>query len=104
MAEGTPLLAAVVIAAQALETRAAGGLKAAEHPVPYSHAAHPGASLRDDPDELVPDREARIDLHPAVVDVQVRAADRAGLHLDDRSPISCNSGSATSCTSTLPGA
>ena len=35
-------------------------------------------------DELVADREARLDRHPAVVDVEVRAADPARLDPDHR--------------------
>ena len=71
--------AAVVEAAAAEEAVAAGGLKAAEDPVADGEALDAVAGGDDRADVLVADREALLDLHAAVVDVQVRAADAGGL-------------------------
>ncbi len=62
----------------------AGGLKAAEHTIADLHAVHVVADGEHRADVLVPDREARLDLHAAVVDVQVRPAHAGGLDLHDR--------------------
>ena len=77
--EGPPLAAAVVVAAQAGGAGGAGGVEAAEHAVADGDPLDVVASRQHGPDELVPDREARLDRHPPVVDVEVRPADPARL-------------------------
>ncbi len=84
VAERARVLAAVVPAATAEIARSAGGLKAAEHPVADGDARDLVAGGNDGADVLVPDREARLDLDPPVVDVQVRPAHAARLDADDR--------------------
>ena len=59
-------------------------MEAAEHAVADRHPGDVLARREDGADELVADREAGLDLHAAVVDVQVRAADAARLDRDDR--------------------
>src|SRR5205823_1643361 len=66
------------------EARAAGRVEGAEDTVALRDAGDRVANRLDRPDELVADREAGLDLHAAVVDVQVRAADPGRLDADDR--------------------
>jgi hypothetical protein len=47
---------------------------------PLGHLRHAVAGGHNGSDELVPEREAGLDLHAPVVDVQVRAAHAGGLH------------------------
>ena len=84
VAEHAGLVALVEVAAQAEEAVAAGGVEAAEDAV--ADADPVDALSRGDhgAHELVADHEAGLDLHPAVVDVEVRAADAGGLDGDDR--------------------
>ena len=77
-----PLLAAVVVAAQAGGAGRAGGVEAAEHPVADGDPLDVVAGRQHRADELVADREARLDRDPAVVDVEVGAADPARLDPD----------------------
>ena len=79
VAEGAAPLAAVVVAAQAGDTGGAGGVEAAKHAVADGDALDVGAGGEHRADELVPDREAGLDRHPTVVDVEVGAADPARL-------------------------
>ena len=78
------MLAAVVVAAQAGGAGGAGGVKAAEHAVADGDALDVGTGGEHRADELVADREARLDRHTAVVDVEVRAADPARLDAHHR--------------------
>ena len=104
VAEDPAVLALLVVAAQAVEARAAGGVEAAEHAVADAHARDVVAGREHRADELVADREARLDLDPAVVDVQVRAADPARLdRARSRRPRLCSSGSGRSSTADLVG-
>jgi hypothetical protein len=84
VAEDADPLALLVDAAQAVEACAAGGVKAAQDPVALAHPGHGIARRYHAADELVADGEARLDLDAAVVDVEVRAADPAGLDGHDR--------------------
>ncbi len=59
-------------------------MEAAEHAVADVDPRHGVARGDHRADELVADREARLDLHPAVVDVEVRAADAGRLDAHDR--------------------
>ena len=61
---------------------AAGGEEGGHHPVASSEAAHLGPHLLDHAGELVADHCTGVDRSVAVVDVQVRAADRAQGHLE----------------------
>ena len=70
--------------APAEEAVPARALKAAEHAVADRDLAHVLAGIDHGADVLVPDREARLDLHAAVVDVQVRATHPRRLDLHDR--------------------
>ena len=56
----------------------------AQHAVALGDVGHPVARRHHGADELVAEREAGLDLHAAVVDVQVRAADSGRLHAHDR--------------------
>ena len=104
VAERARVLAAVVEALQAEEAFAAGGLKAAEHAVADGHARDRVARRDDGADVLVADREARLDLHAPVVDVQVRAAHAGRVDAHDRVVAAISSGSGRSSTLTTPGA
>ena len=84
VAEGAPPLAAVVVAPQAGRAGRAGGVEAAEHAVALGDALDVGSGGEHRADELVPDREAGLDRHPPVVDVQVGAADPARLDPNQR--------------------
>ena len=84
MPERAPVGAAVVVAADARRARRAGGVKAAEHALADGGTLELGAGGEDGADELVADREAGLDGHTAVIDVQVRAADAARVDLHDR--------------------
>src|SRR4029077_16870541 len=79
VAEGAAPLTAVVIAAQAGGAGGAGGGGAAQDPVAHSHPLDLGTGGEHRADELVPDREAGLDRHPPVVDVEVGAANPARL-------------------------
>ncbi len=83
VAEHPRAVALVVGAPQAEEARAAGGLEAAEHAIAHGDAGHVLTGGDDGADELVPDRKAGLDLHPPVVDVEIRATDAARLDADD---------------------
>ena len=74
----------VELLAPAEEALAAGGAVGAEDAVADRDPAHVVAGGDHLADELVADHEARLDLHPAVVDVEVRAADPARLDADER--------------------
>ena len=74
MAERARGVTLVKPAAAAEEAAPAGRLKTTEHPVADVDVADIRAGRDHRPDVLVPDREARLDLHAAVVDVEVRAA------------------------------
>ena len=84
MAEDPRLVALVELLAPAEEALAAGGAVGAEDAVADRDPAHVVAGGDHLADELVADHEARLDLHPAVVDVEVGAADAARLDPDDR--------------------
>jgi hypothetical protein len=84
VAEGARGVALVKPAAAAEVAAPAGGLKAAQDPVPHRDALDRVADGKHGADVLVADREARLDLHAAVVDVQIRAAHAGGLDLHDR--------------------
>ena len=83
VAEHAALVALVEVAAAAEEALAAGRAVAAEHAVALGHLGHAVAGRDDRAHELVPEREAGLDRHAAVVDVQVRAADAGGLDAHD---------------------
>jgi hypothetical protein len=68
----------------AKEAVAAGGPIGAQHAVADLDARHLVADRNHLADVLVPDDEAGLDLDAPVVDVEVRAADPAGLDADDR--------------------
>ena len=74
MAEDAPVVALVEVAAAAEEAVAAGRAVAAQHPVALGHLGDRLARRHDRAHELVAEREAGLDHHAAVVDVQVRAA------------------------------
>ena len=59
-------------------------MKAAEHAVADGDPLDVGAGGEHRADELVADREALLDRHPAVEDVKVGAADPARLDADER--------------------
>src|SRR5688500_10998245 len=84
MAEHARLVAFHVPAAHAEEAPSAGRVEAAEDAVALGDAGDLIACRQHRADELVADREARIDLDPAVVDVEVGPADAGRLDLDDR--------------------
>src|SRR5262249_8219292 len=84
VSEGARLIALVKPPAPAEEAASAGRLKAPQHAVANLHLADVCADRGDVAHVLVADPEARIDLHPAVVDVPLSAAYAAGLALDDR--------------------
>ena len=83
VAEDPALVALVEVAAAAEEAVAAGRAVAAQHAVALGHVGHAVARRDDGPDELVPEREARLDHDPAVVDVQIGAADAGRLDAHD---------------------
>ena len=80
VAEHAALVALVEVAAAAEEALAAGRAVAAQHAVALGHLGHAVARRDHRAHELVAEREAGLDLHAPVVDVQVRAADAGGLH------------------------
>jgi hypothetical protein len=82
--ERARLLTAVVQAAPAEPARPTRRLKAAEHTIADRHARDGVADRGHRANVLVPDREARLDLHAPVEDVQVRAAHARRLDPDDR--------------------
>ena len=82
--EGARFVALVKPPAPAEEAASAGRLKASQHAVAHLHRSDVRAGGGDGANVLVADREAGLDLHPAVVDVQVGAAYASGLDLDDR--------------------
>ena len=82
--EHPALVALVEVAAAAEEALAAGRAVAAQHPVALGHLRHAVAGGDDRADELVADREARLDLDAPVVDVQVRPAHAGRLDPHDR--------------------
>ena len=84
MPEDPGLVALVELLALAEEAFAAGRPVGAEHPVADRHPGHLVAGGDHLADELVADHEPGLDLHPPVVDVEVRAADPARLDPDDR--------------------
>ena len=104
VAEGLAVAAAVVVAAQAGGAGGAGGVEAAEHAVADGDPLDLVARRQHRADELVADREARLDRHPAVVDVEVGAADAARLDADDRVVGGASSGSGFSSIRTCSGA
>ena len=63
---------------------AARGAVTAEYTVALGDLGHAFAGRGHGAHELVPEREAGFDGHPAVVDVQIRAADAGGLHAHHR--------------------
>jgi hypothetical protein len=73
----------VEVATTAEVALAAGRAVAAQHAVALRHLGHRVAGRQHGADELVAEREARLDLHAPVVDVQVRAADAGGLDQHD---------------------
>src|SRR5207237_3306810 len=73
----------VVVPAAAEEARPARDLEAAEHAVADRAARHAVAGRDDLADVLVPDREAGLDLHAAVEDVEVGAAHAGRGDADD---------------------
>ena len=84
VAEDAALVALVEVAAAAEEAVAAGRAVAAQHAVALGHLGHAVARREHRADELVPEREAGLDLDAPVVDVQVGAAHARGLHAHDR--------------------
>ena len=68
--------------APAVEAAATGGGVGAEHPVADRDLAHGVAGGDHDSHVLVADHEARLDRDPAVVDVEVGAADSRRLDPD----------------------
>src|ERR1019366_702517 len=76
-------IALVIRAAHAEEARAASAVIAPQHPVTGHDFGYVLADFPDGTNELVADREAGLHLHAAVVDVQIRATDPAGLDRDD---------------------
>ncbi len=82
--ERARLHAAVIGALQTEEAVPAGSLKAAEHTITNRHPRHRVTNREHLADVLVADREAGLDLHAAVVDVQVRAAHAGRLDAYDR--------------------
>src|SRR6478609_7615743 len=73
-------------------TAPAGRLEAAEHAVPHRHALHIIACREHRADVLVADRKARLYLHAAVVDVQIRPTHPRRLDLYDRLAGICDLG------------
>ena len=84
VAEDPHPVALVVGPAQAEEAGPAGAVEAAEHSIACLDPGDPGAGLEHGADELMTDGESGLDLHAAVVDVEVRPADAARLDRDDR--------------------
>ena len=84
MSEDAHLVALVERALQAVKARPAGAVKATQDAVTALHSRDGVARLDHRAHELVADREAGLDLHPPVVDVEIRAADAAGLDGHDR--------------------
>jgi hypothetical protein len=74
VAEDAAVVALVEVTATAEEAVAAGRAVTAEHPIALGHLRDALARRNHRADELMPEREALLDLHPPVVDVQVRAA------------------------------
>jgi hypothetical protein len=83
VAEGPRALALVVVPRAARAADGTRHLKAAQHAVADRDRAHRVAGRDHRADVLVPDGEARLDGHTAVVDVQVAAAHARGLDADD---------------------
>jgi hypothetical protein len=77
-------IALLVGASHAEEAGPAGRVKATQHPIAGRDPGHIGAGLEHLADEFVPDREARLDLHATVVDVQIGSADPARADRDHR--------------------
>ena len=84
VSEDARLIALVELLAPAEEALAAGGPIGAQHAVADRDARHLVADRNHLADVLVADDEAGLDLDAPVVDVEVRAADPAGLDADDR--------------------
>jgi len=84
VAERPAVLAAVVVAAQAGPAGGAGDVEAAKHAVTGSDPLHAGPDFKDGADELVTNREAGLDRHPPVVDVEVGPAYPARLDTHHR--------------------
>ena len=84
VAEDPAVVALVELLAGAEEAVAAGRAVGPEHAVADRDPGDVVAGRDHLANELVADDEARVELHPPVVDVEVRAADAAGLDADDR--------------------
>ena len=78
------LVALVEVTPPAEEAVPARRAVTAQNAIALGHLGHGFTGGSDRAHELVPQREARFDLHATVVDVQVGAADARGLHPHDR--------------------
>jgi hypothetical protein len=78
--EDAAVVALVKLAAAAEKAAATGRAITAQYPVALGHLGHARARGHDRSDELVTEREARLDHHAAVVDVQVGPAHARCLH------------------------
>jgi hypothetical protein len=92
VAEHAPVVALVVLAAAAEEAPAACCAVGPQHAVADPHLGHSVAGRDNGADVLVADHESRLDLHAAVVDVEIRAADPGCLDADDRVIVGLGSG------------
>ena len=84
MAEHAPLVALLVLADAAEEAVPAGGAEAAADAVADRDLRHVVTRRHDRADELVAEREPLLQDDPAVVEVQVGAADAGGVDAHDR--------------------
>jgi hypothetical protein len=84
VSEHPALVALVEVAAAAEEAVATGGAVAAEHAVALGHLGHAVTRRHHGADELVPEREAGLDLDAPVVDVKVGPADARDFHAHHR--------------------
>ena len=83
MTEDPCVVALVELLAAAEEALAASRAIGAQNAIADRNAGHLVAGRDHLADELMPDHEARIDLNPPVVDVEVRAADPARLDANE---------------------
>src|SRR4051794_9262115 len=78
------MVALVEVPPETVWAHSARCTEAAEHPIADLYARDSRPNVNDCADELVADREARLNLHASVKDMEVRPADPCLLDADDR--------------------